>query len=89
MLTVKKWYLSTVNTKLFLNTKSFAHSSIYTFIYSITKSENKHKEHQLGRIKNIVVPSFETGFYNSYTWGMDYIVLNGSVTPVIFHTTRM
>jgi hypothetical protein len=67
---------------------SFAHLSIYTFIYSITKSKNKHKEYQLGRIRNIVVPSFETGFYKSYTQGMDYIGLNGSVTPVIYHMTR-
>jgi hypothetical protein len=31
-----------------------------------------HKEHQLGRIENIVLPSFETGFYKSYTRGVDY-----------------
>jgi hypothetical protein len=47
-----------------------------------------HKEHQLGRIRNIVLPSFETGFYKSYTLGMEYIGLNRPVTPVIYHTSR-
>jgi hypothetical protein len=46
-----------------------------------------HKEHQLGRIKNIVLSSFETGFYKSYTQGMDYIGLNRPVTPAIYHTS--
>jgi hypothetical protein len=43
------------------------------------------KEHQLGRIGNIVLPSFETGFYKSYTRGVDYIGLNMPVTPAIYH----
>jgi hypothetical protein len=47
-----------------------------------------HKEHQLGRIKNIVLPSFEIEFYKSYTRGMDYIGLNRPVTPAIYHTSR-
>jgi hypothetical protein len=47
-----------------------------------------HKEHQLKRIRNIVLPSFETGFYESYTRGMDYIGLNRLVTPVIYHTSQ-
>jgi hypothetical protein len=46
------------------------------------------KEHQLGRIENIVIPSFETEFYKSYTRGMNYIGLNRLVTPVIYHTSR-
>jgi hypothetical protein len=48
-----------------------------------------HKEHQLGRIRNIVLPSFEIGFYKSYTWGMDCIGLNRPVTPMIYHTSRV
>jgi hypothetical protein len=47
-----------------------------------------HKEHQLGRIGNIVLPSFETRFYNFYTRGMDYIGLNRPITPAIYHTSR-
>jgi hypothetical protein len=47
-----------------------------------------YKEHQLGRIKNIVIPSFETGFCKSYTRGMDYIGLNRPITPAIYHTSR-
>jgi hypothetical protein len=46
------------------------------------------KEHQLGRIKNIVLPSFETGFYKSYTRGVDYIGLNRPISPIIYHTSR-
>jgi hypothetical protein len=38
-----------------------------------------YKEHQLGRIGNIVLPSFETKFYKSYIRGMDYIGLNRPV----------
>jgi hypothetical protein len=48
-----------------------------------------HKEHQLERIGNIVLPSFETGFYKSYTWEVDYIGLNMPVTPAIYHTSRV
>jgi hypothetical protein len=44
-----------------------------------------HKEYQLGRIRNIVLPTFETEFYKSYTPGMDYIGLNRPITPVIYH----
>jgi hypothetical protein len=44
-----------------------------------------HKEHQLGRIRNIVLPSFETGFYKSYTRGVDYIGLNRPITPMTYH----
>jgi hypothetical protein len=47
-----------------------------------------HKEHQLGRIRNIVLPFFETGFYKSYTWGVDYIRLNRPNTPTIYHMSR-
>jgi hypothetical protein len=47
-----------------------------------------YKKHQLGRIENIVLPSFETGFYKSYTRGMDYIGLNRPVIPAIYHTSR-
>jgi hypothetical protein len=47
-----------------------------------------HKEHQLGKIENIVLPSFDTGFYKFYTWGVDYIELNRHVTPVIYHASR-
>jgi hypothetical protein len=46
------------------------------------------KKHQLGRIGNIVLSSFETGFYKSYTWGVDYIGLNRLVTPAIYHTSQ-
>jgi hypothetical protein len=47
-----------------------------------------HKEHQLERIGNIVLPSFETRFYKSYIRGMDYIGLNRPVTPAIYHTSQ-
>jgi hypothetical protein len=47
-----------------------------------------HKEHKLGRIENIVLPSFETEFCKSYTRGMEYIGLNRSDTHAIYHTSR-
>jgi hypothetical protein len=47
-----------------------------------------NKEYQLGRIRNIVLPFFETGFYKSYTREVDYIGLNRLVTPAIYHMSR-
>jgi hypothetical protein len=48
-----------------------------------------HKEHQLGRIGNIVLPSFKTGLYKSYTRGVDYMGLNRPVTPMIQHVVSI
>jgi hypothetical protein len=39
-------------------------------------------------IGNIVLPTFETGFYKSYTRGVDYIGLNRPVTPAIYHMSQ-
>jgi hypothetical protein len=48
-----------------------------------------HKEHQLRKVRNRVLLSFETGFYqHQYIWGMDCKGLNAAVTYVIYHTSR-
>jgi hypothetical protein len=47
------------------------------------------KEHQLRKVRNRVLLSFETGFYqHQYIWGMDCKGLNAAVTYVIYHTSR-
>jgi hypothetical protein len=48
-----------------------------------------HKEHQLRKVGNRVLLSFETGFYqHQYIWGMDYKGLNAVVTYAIYHTSQ-
>jgi hypothetical protein len=45
-----------------------------------------HKEHQLRKVGNRVLLTFETGFYlHHYIRGMDYKGLNAAVTYVIYH----
>jgi hypothetical protein len=48
-----------------------------------------HKEHQLRKVENRVLLSFEIGFYqHQYIWGMDYKELNAAVTYAIYHMSR-
>jgi hypothetical protein len=46
-----------------------------------------HKEHQLRKVGNRVLLSFETRFYqHQYIWGIDCKGLNAAVTYTIYHT---
>jgi hypothetical protein len=60
-------------------------SAIHLVVIINDTIASTNKEHQLGRIGNIVLPSFETGFYKSYPRGVGYIQLNRPVTPAIYH----
>jgi hypothetical protein len=48
-----------------------------------------HKEHQLRKVGNKVLLSFETGFYqHQYIRGMDCKGLNVAVTYAIYHMSQ-